>query len=73
MGADARTAALQGAYGAINSAMNIAYSEALIKNATGATGSITMTGASSAVTLIYGYPDASATGIQAAVTLAGGT
>ena len=67
MGSDARAAALQGAYGAINSAMAIAYSEALIKSQTGATGSITLAGSATAVTLAYGYPDI--TGITNAVNL----
>lgn len=70
MGADARVAVLQGAYGAVNSAMNMAYSEALVKGQTGATGSITMNGAT--VNLVYGYPAATAAGIGAAVTLTGG-
>jgi len=70
MGADARSAALQGAYGAVNSAMNLAYAEAMVQNQTGATGSITMGGVS--VSLVYGYPAATNAGIGTAVNLSPG-
>lgn len=71
IGTDARSAALNGAFGAINSAMNIAYSEALVQSQTGTTGSINVAGSSTAITLAYGYPTATAAGIGAMVTLAG--
>lgn len=69
MGADARAAALQGAQGAMNSALAMTHAEALIKNQTGATGTITVDGAT--VKMVYGYPEASADGIGKAVTLSG--
>lgn len=70
MGKDARIAALNSAFGALNSTMAMAYSEALVQNQTGATGSITMSG--NTVNLVYGYPAASVTGIYNAIALTGG-
>lgn len=64
---DARWASAQGALGAVNSAANIVYSTALVRGATGATGTVTLQG--QPITTIYGYPDATATGIQAAASL----
>jgi MSHA pilin protein MshA len=69
MSSNARTASIQGVYGALNSAVAIAHSAALIQGQTGATGSVTMDGAPAAVNLVYGYPAASATGIAYAVNL----
>ncbi len=69
MSIDARKAALQGALGAVNSAIAMAHSQALVSNQTGATGTITMEGAT--VNMVYGYPAATAAGIGAAVTLTG--
>lgn len=51
---DARIAAVNGAYGAVQSAATIAHAQALVKGQTGATGSVTMEGES--VNLVYGYP-----------------
>ena len=69
MGADARESVLKGALGSVNSAMAIAHAQALIKGQAGATGSITLEG--QAVALVYGYPAASAAGIDKAVSLSG--
>jgi MSHA pilin protein MshA len=67
MRADARSAALQGAYGAVKSAAAIAHAGALVSSATGATGSITMEG--TVIDLVYGYPAGTAAGIGAAAGL----
>jgi len=71
LGGDARSAALQGAYGAVNSAIAITHSQALVSNQTGATGTITLEGGNT-VAMVYGYPKASADGIEKAVSLSGG-
>ena len=71
MGADARAAALQGAYGAVTSAIALTHAEALVKNQTGATGSITLADGTT-VAMVYGYPDATSAGIEKAVSLSGG-
>ncbi len=63
----ARYASLQGARGAVNSAMAIAHATALATAQTGATGSITLEG--QAVTLANGYPTADSAGIGAAAQL----
>lgn len=52
---DARREKANAIFGAVRSASAIAHSAALVNNATGATGSVTMEG--QAVTLVYGYPD----------------
>lgn len=64
---DARWASAQGALGSVQSAMNIVHGTALVRGATGATGTVTVEG--STINLIYGYPDASATGIQLAANI----
>jgi MSHA pilin protein MshA len=69
MQVDARVAALKAVHGAINSSLAIAHAQALISNQVGPTGSVTLEGAS--VALAYGYPDATASGIEKAVTLTG--
>lgn len=58
LSSDARTAALKGIQGAVNSAAAMAYGKALLDGATGATGTITVNSAS--VSVVYGYPAASA-------------
>jgi MSHA pilin protein MshA len=67
MGTNARTASIQGIYGAVNSAVAVAHSAALIQGATGATGTVVLEGTT--VNLVYGYPAATATGIGAAVNI----
>jgi MSHA pilin protein MshA len=70
MTSDARKAALQGAQGAVSSAMTIAHSQALIEGKNNASGdTITLEGAT--VDLVYGYPAATANGIGNAVRLTG--
>ena len=55
MAGDAREAKADALFGAVRSASAIAHSAALVNNATGATGSVSMEGAT--VNLVYGYPD----------------
>jgi len=64
---DARASTLQGAYGAIQSALTIVHSQALIENQAGPSGVIVLEGKK--VTLAFGYPDAE--GIVNAITLTG--
>jgi MSHA pilin protein MshA len=66
---DARTAAVNGMLGAVQSASAIAHAQALVSNQTDATGSITMEG-NTTVNLAYGYPTAA--GIAAAIASASG-
>lgn len=56
---DARKAKADAILGTIRSASAIAHSAALVSGATGATGTVTMEGAT--VNLVYGYPDVDAT------------
>ncbi|CZF78419.1 MULTISPECIES: type II secretion system protein [Grimontia] len=58
---DARTAALQGLKGAIDGANSVVYGRAAIDGQTGGTGEV------NDIDLVWGYPDASETGIGAAV------
>ncbi len=67
MQADARAATIQGAFGAVNSAIAIVHAQALINNATGATDTVQVETGS--VDVVYGYPAATAAGIGAAVNL----
>jgi MSHA pilin protein MshA len=70
MSTDARVAALKGTLGAVNSAITIAHSQALLESKTAASGqTITLEG--STVDLVYGYPAATAAGIGAAIRLTG--
>jgi len=64
---NARQAAINGAFGAINSAMAIAHAQSLVdgKN-TLAASTATLDGVT--VNMVYGYPDASVAGIETAVT-----
>ena len=66
MQTNARYAAINGAYGAMNSAMAIAHAQSLVNGTnTTATSTITLDGVT--VNMAYGYPDGSTTGISAAV------
>ncbi len=67
LGADARKAKAEGIYGAVRSANQIVRAGALIRGATGATGTVAVDGAT--IDVVYGYPAASATGIVAAAGL----
>jgi MSHA pilin protein MshA len=67
LGVDARKAKAEGIYGAVRSANQIVRAGALIRSATGATGTVAVDGAN--VDVVYGYPAASATGIVAAAGL----
>lgn len=69
MQVDARIATLNGAFGAVNSAMSIAHAQALISNQVGPTGTVNLE--TGAVPLVFGYPAATALGIGAAVNLSG--
>lgn len=70
MSSDARAAALEGAFGAVNSAITIAHAQALLESKTAASGqTITLEG--STVDLVYGYPAATAAGIGSAIRLTG--
>ena len=71
MSNNARQAALNGAYGAVNSAIAIVHSQALIEGKSAASGQTTTLEGSS-VDLVYGYPAATATGIGHAVKFTGG-
>lgn len=64
MTADARRAALQGMFGAVQSASALAHAQGLVAGVTN--GNISMEGAT--VTLANGYPDATGTGIGNALT-----
>lgn len=66
MSSSARTAAMNGMLGAVQSASSIAHAQALVENKTGSTGSILMEG--QAVSLVYGYPSAVAGGIDKALS-----
>ncbi len=72
MQTNARYAAINGAYGAINSAMAIAHAQSLVNGTnTSATSTVTLDGVT--VNMAFGYPDGSATGISAAVNGLTGT
>jgi MSHA pilin protein MshA len=67
MQVDARVATLNGALGAVNSAIAITHAQALINNQTAVAGSINVD--TGAVALVWGYPAATVAGIGAAVNL----
>ncbi len=67
---DARIATLNGMLGAVNSAISIVHGQALVNNQTGATGSVNLE--TGAVATVFGYPAATAAGIQAALTTSAG-
>jgi MSHA pilin protein MshA len=60
MGADARTAKAQSIMGAVRSASQVTRAAALVRNQTGATGSVSVDGVS--IVTNYGYPQALSTG-----------
>lgn len=64
---DARHAKGQALVGSIRSASAVAHATALARNATGATSTITMEGAT--INMVYGYPAATALGIIAAANI----
>ncbi len=66
---DARLAKGQAVLGTVKSASALARAAALVKGQSGATGSVTMEGAT--VNLVNGYPTAAATGIEVAANLGG--
>jgi MSHA pilin protein MshA len=68
LGADARRAVLEGAFGAVKSASAIARSKALASNATG---TVDLDGTN--IDLVNGYPAASLAGIIAAAQITEGT
>src|SRR5947209_8357474 len=63
---DARIAAVNGMFGAVQSASTIAHAQALVSTQTSATGTITMEGNQS-VALVWGYPATAAGGIDNAM------
>ncbi|EKO3566348.1 type II secretion system protein [Vibrio metschnikovii] len=66
---DARNASLQGLKGAMQGASGIVYGRAAISgNEASASGSVAIDGVSGAVSLVWGYPAASETGIGRVVT-----
>jgi len=67
-GGDARRASLEGALGSVKSASAIVHSAALVRNVAGdATATIPLEGAN--ISVVFGYPAASAAGIVAAAQL----
>lgn len=68
LSSQARVAKLNGAYGAVKSAMALTHAQALATSQAG-TASYTLTAEGSSIPMVYGYPDASATGIVAAAGL----
>jgi MSHA pilin protein MshA len=70
LGADARKAKAEGIYGAVRSATQIVRAGALIRGATGATGTVAVDGAN--IDVVYGFPAATALGIVAAAGLSTG-
>lgn len=67
LGVDARKAKAEGIFGAVRSATQIVRAGALIRGATGATGTVAVDGAT--INTVYGFPAASLTGIVAAAGL----
>jgi MSHA pilin protein MshA len=65
LAADARKSKAQGLYGSVRAATQIAHAGALVKG-TAASAATTLTMDNQSVDLVYGYPDATATGIIAA-------
>lgn len=67
LGVDARRAKAEAIYGSVRAASQIVRAAALVGNQTGATGTVTLDGAS--VDTIYGFPAATAAGIVTAAGL----
>ena len=61
LGIDARKAKAEAIYGSVRAATQIVRAAALVGNSTGATGTVTLDGAT--VNTVYGFPEASANGI----------
>src|SRR5262245_56834815 len=61
LGIDARKAKAEAIYGSVRAATQIVRAAALVANSTGATGTVTLDGAT--VNTVYGFPEASANGI----------
>jgi MSHA pilin protein MshA len=61
---DARTASIQGASGAMNSAMSIVHSQSLV-NGTESTPSTTVTLEGTSVAIVYGYPTTASISVAA--------
>ncbi len=70
LGTDARKAKAEGIFGAVRSATQIVRAGALIRGATGATGSVVVDGAT--IDTVWGFPAATAAGIVAAAGLSAG-
>lgn len=71
LGGDAREASINGALGAVKSASSIVHAAALARNTVGTTSTpvnVPLEGTN--ISTVFGYPDASATGIQLAAQLA---
>lgn len=66
---DARLAAAQGVQAAVKSATTAVYAKALIDNQVASTGAVSVAG--DTVTLAFGYPDDTASGIASSVELDG--
>jgi MSHA pilin protein MshA len=64
---DARTSALRGLAGTLRSTSALVHGLALARNATGATGTVQLDGATT-VDVVYGYPAGTAAGITAALS-----
>ncbi|HTT10649.1 MAG TPA: prepilin-type N-terminal cleavage/methylation domain-containing protein [Burkholderiaceae bacterium] len=64
LGIQARQAKADAVYGAVRAATQIVRAAALVNNATGATGTVTLDGAT--VNTVYGFPEASNAGIVSA-------
>jgi MSHA pilin protein MshA len=64
LGVQARQAKADAVYGAVRAATQIVRAAALVNNTTGATGTVPVDGAN--VTTVYGFPDATLTGIVSA-------
>ena len=69
MQVDARKAALNGAFGAVNSGVSIAHAQALVKNKLASSGDTIDLDGATGITMASGYPTATATGIEAALKL----
>lgn len=67
LGVDARKAKAEAIYGSVRAATQIVRAAALVGNATGATGTVTLDGAT--INTVYGFPEASANGIVSAAAI----
>jgi MSHA pilin protein MshA len=67
LGVDARKAKAEAIYGSVRAATQIVRAAALVGNATGATGTVTLDGAT--VNTVFGFPEASVNGIIAAAAI----